>query len=433
MLKRRFFTNLALVVGSLLMTLLIIDALAPALTNMIASAQRDAALKQAVADAAPPLDASQLTGATTDPTSSSSPQAEFMVRGGGPAWGEATGWGTNTDAVLHYWLEGVYDTRIEYNSQGYRGDVLPYEKPADVYRILILGDSFIEAREVAYEDTIYAQLGALLKNVKTPAGKKIEVLGVGATGWGTIQQYLYYHHEGYKYAPDLIISLFVMNDVVDNNPRVFYADRTLDFAVTEDSITLIKDGAADGQTAAFGLDALPPFFAQSNTARLLRQIFAPPREAVAITGNLAKLHPQTYLYVLNPEIAGYPEGWRRTESTYRIWADEAHTNNARLMVLQVDVGVERITELSTYFRATAPDWIWDVDLPTRKLHAALDPLNVPLIETRTAYEDFAASVGLRPFDALFYVADGHWNPTGHRITAELLAETLQEQAIISAN
>jgi hypothetical protein len=74
--------------------------------------------------------------------------------------------------------------------------------------------------------------------------------------------------------------------------------------------------------------------------------------------------------------------------------------------------------------------VWDVDLPTLRLHEILDPLNIPLIETRAAYAAYAESVNASPFSTLFYIEDGHWNPTGHRVTAELLAATLRERGIV---
>jgi hypothetical protein len=332
-------------------------------------------------------------------------------------------------------MEGVYDVSIEYNALGFRGPEIPYDKPDDVYRILLLGDSYIEALQVAYEDTVYAQLGEMLKDRRTPDGKRFQVFGVGATGWGTLQAYLYYHHEGYKFQPDLIVNFFVINDVADNNPAHFYNYRNLDFQIDGDTVQVIQGAAQDADLESTPgqrwFEALPPALQNTATFGLIRQWIAPPRIVVGLGGQLQSVHPQNYIYVSYPEIEGYPEGWQRTQRAYEIWADEARRNDATLWVVPVDISAEKITELSTYFRDSTADWIWDIDLPLKRLHDILDPLDVSLIPTREYYAAYAESVNQRPFDALFFTQDWHWNPAGHRVTAQLLAERLWEMSIVA--
>jgi hypothetical protein len=433
-------TNLAnLAVSAIAVSLmfLAVETFAPRLTASIAEAQRQSAIEQydaAFQAANHPEDAAAVETDTSG-VQLYAPQVEILESEPGPAWGELTGWGTSVNTVMHYWLEGVYDNLIEYNSLGFRGAEIAYEKPDDVYRILLVGDSFIEAREVAYEDTVYARLGELLADATTPNGRRIEVFGVGATGWGTLQSYLYYHHEGQRFDPDLVISVFVINDVVDNLPSAFYPTRDIEFALTENSVQVISRDTASSDAAPQSalkrlLDTAPQFIAQSNIAQLLLQVFDPPRQAVTIAGDLTKLHPQNYIYVRYPEVDNYPEAWERTRQAYTIWANEVQAHDAELLVLAVDPSVDRISEISTYFEE-ARGWVWDVDLPTMRLHEILDPLQVPLIETRAAYAAYAESVNASPFSTLFYVEDGHWNPTGHRVTAELLAATLRERNIVN--
>lgn len=434
--SRSGLLNLLVVVASVGIMLLLIEVFVAApLTETLKTAQREAAKARAVESAAAPLDEVEGAAQNVQPATA---LTEFVGQPGpGPAWGELTGWGTNTNTVVHSWMDGVYDVQVEYNSLGFRGPEIPYEKPEDVYRILLVGDSYIEALQVDYADTLYAQLGALLKDVHTSDGKRIEVFGVGATGWGTLQAYLYYHHEGYKFAPDLIVHFFVMNDVADNNPAQFYDYRDLDFKITGDQVEVVHGAASTVEVhEAPGkrlLDALPPFLQNTHSVNLIRQLFDPPRLVVGLGGALQGVHPQNYIYVSYPEIAGYPEGWRRTQRAYEIWANEARANAAQLMVVQVDISEEKITELSTYFRDVTADWIWDMDLPTKRLEAILTPLSVPLILTRAYYETYAQALGQRPFDALFFPQDWHWNATGHRVTAQLLAETLCSQGIIEGS
>lgn len=427
--------NVVMMLVSIGISLLIIEILSPTLTDLIINAQRQTALNAAIQAANAPLDASEITGRTVQQVRGLTPQVDYLQTSEGPEWAYYTAWGSNTDTVMRYWMDGIYDNTIVYNHQGMRGEAIAYEKPDDVYRIMFIGDSFIEAREVADDETIIAQLRQLLADVKTSDGKQFEIFGLGATGWGTIQAYLYYHHEGYKFQPDLIITPFIINDVVDNNPRQFYPDRQIDFAINDTGASVVRDGVAETSAEAFNpalnwLSHLPFGLSQRNTANLLRQVVAPPRQPVTVGGDLTRLHPQTYVFVRYPELEGYEEGWQRTRQAYTLWANEAAANGSQLMVVAVDIGTERITELSTYWRDQQADWIWDMDLPYDRLLEILDPLDVIYLNTRSAYEDYARPTGIRPYDVLFYAEDGHWNPTGHRVTAELIAQTLRELRII---
>ena len=93
-----------------------------------------------------------------------------------------------------------YRVRLRINSQGLRGPERPYQKPAGVRRVLLLGDSFTEGYTVEEELSVRARLEAALL-ASGCAGS--EVLNGGTAAWGTDQEYLFYHYEGRRYAPDV--------------------------------------------------------------------------------------------------------------------------------------------------------------------------------------------------------------------------------------
>ena len=421
--------NVAVLFGTFLVLFLILEfVLASRITSAIALWQRQSLIEDVTA----PLDETDMANYEAPTSAVSAPVLEMIDYGGGPAWGPLTGWGTNINTTLRWSLEGYFDTLIEYNSLGFRGPDVPYEKPEDVYRILIIGDSFVEAREVDYEDTFAVQLANLLADTTTPDGKSFEVIAVGTTGWGTLQGYLYYHHEGKKFSPDLVIHSFYINDVVDNHPQQFYPDRNLDFLIDGDTVTALSEGSAldapDIDLAQRAFDSLPTILADLNITEMIQQVIAPPRQQVTITGDLGKVHPQTYIYLREPEIDGYPEAWERTQRAYEIWANEAQSVSD-LMVLAIDITAERVTELSTYFQEEQAGWVWDIDLPHKRLRDILTPLDVPLILTRDVYDELAETTNRNIYSDLFIPGDGHWNAEGHRVTAELLFNTLQSQGI----
>ena len=84
-------------------------------------------------------------------------------------------------------------------------------KPRDVFRVLLLGDSWAYAQSVEYE----ASLGAELERRLTPEhpGKRVEVINTGVPGYNTAQQAEYLAARGMSYEPDCIVILFVSNDL----------------------------------------------------------------------------------------------------------------------------------------------------------------------------------------------------------------------------
>ncbi len=427
---REKLINFTILVGTFLILFLILElVLASRITSAIAMWQRQTLIEDVTA----PLDESDMSNYEAQTSAVSAPVLEMIEYGGGPAWGPLTGWGTNINTTLRWSLDGYFDTLIEYNSLGFRGPDVPYEKSNDMYRILIIGDSFVEAREVDYEDTFAVQLANLLADHTTPDRKSFEVIAVGTTGWGTLQGYLYYHHEGKKFSPDLVIHSFYINDVVDNHPQQFYPDRNLDFLIDSDTVTVLSEGSATNapqvDLAQRAFDSLPSILTDLNITEMLRQVLAPPRQQVTITGDLGKVHPQTYIYLREPEIEGYAEAWERTQRAYEIWANEVHSVGSDFMVLAIDITAERVTELSTYFQEEQAGWVWDIDLPHKRLSDILAPLDVPLILTRGVYNELAETSNRNVYSYLFIPGDGHWNAEGHRITAELLFDALQSQGI----
>lgn len=91
-------------------------------------------------------------------------------------------------------------------------------KAEDVFRIVVLGDSYVLGHGVAEEDRVGDQLEAFYRNAGiTEDGRAIEVLSVGLSGWTLFQEASYLTSYYAAYQPDLIIVLTVGNDISTNS------------------------------------------------------------------------------------------------------------------------------------------------------------------------------------------------------------------------
>ena len=110
-----------------------------------------------------------------------------------------------------------YDVDVTINSQGLRDvERQTVEKPANTFRILLLGDSYVEGLRVPLEQTFGKVLEDRL-NQTAVAGQRFEVIPAGVSGWGTDQQLLWFRKYGVAYQPDLVVLAFFPGNDFENN------------------------------------------------------------------------------------------------------------------------------------------------------------------------------------------------------------------------
>src|SRR5438093_12171273 len=110
----------------------------------------------------------------------------------------------------------IFDTPIQVNSVGFRDREHPVAKPSCVRRIVLLGDSFLEAIQVPFEQSV----SSVLERRLNERSKTTEVINFGVSGFGTAREYLALREYGLRYKPDLVLLFFVGNDVSDNSRRL---------------------------------------------------------------------------------------------------------------------------------------------------------------------------------------------------------------------
>jgi hypothetical protein len=101
------------------------------------------------------------------------------------------------------------------NSLGIRGAEVTVEKPPDVFRILMLGDSFTMGKGVEDGETFSALLErSLNQRSEQCEGKKIRVLNGGVDSYAPILSYLQLSRDLYQLSPDVVVLNLDMSDLV---------------------------------------------------------------------------------------------------------------------------------------------------------------------------------------------------------------------------
>lgn len=111
-----------------------------------------------------------------------------------------------------------------HNSLGFRGKEFQQQKPANVFRIVMLGGSAVYTSRVKYDsETIPARLE---KSLKDHGYKNVEVINGGVSGYSTAESLINLQYRVLELSPDLIIVYEAINDLHNRYvpPALHHAD-----------------------------------------------------------------------------------------------------------------------------------------------------------------------------------------------------------------
>jgi len=338
-------------------------------------------------------------------------------------WGHAPG--------THGWAQRCLAGRLEWrayssiNTHGLRDDEVAYER-TDAFRILVLGDSFAEALQVAQEDGFTKQLERALGG-RIGSGRRIEVINSGVGAWATDNELLYYRTEGWKYRADVVLlAFFTGNDVIENDPAliaargVWYPPKPY-FALDGGRLALhgypLPEEPAGARVARRARQALRR---DSALARLLfrLRVQGEAHAATLITG------PNAQLGIYLREYPGpWREAWRITRGLVLRLRQEVEGHGSRLVVVVIN---DRGEVATNYWRLTfegnpgLDPQLFDRDKANRLITNFLARRGIPAIPLLEAFRARFGETGTPGF----FPWDGHWDRAGHLLAAEVIAREL---------
>jgi hypothetical protein len=334
------------------------------------------------------------------------------------------------------WVGPDYDVRVTTNAAGFHDVEHARAKPAGTYRILVLGDSMVEALQVPLE----AQFPRLLEAaVGRWARERVEVVNFGVSGNGPAQYHRLLEQEAFAYEPDLVIV----------------------------AVTLMNDFRND--VAALERDPSKPYYRLAGD----ELVYVPPADSPASRGRQEKIRPAVWLKTMvkdstfarsfidriqkfrashhvtawggdgkpatlpvtsdwNVFLADPPRPWDEAYAvTLRLLAESARltrSRGARFLLVLVPPKAVVEDNLDAALRAEgypeASHFTWDVERPTRAIDAMARAHDIPVLDLGPALRaDWAAS-----HVSCSWAHDGHWSPRGHALAAREIDAYLRASA-----
>jgi hypothetical protein len=327
------------------------------------------------------------------------------------------------------WYRDEGEAWVSISSDGLRDREHRHEKDPDVFRIAVLGDSYAEAIQVPMGDTFWSILErALSTTCAAVAGRRIEVINLGVSGYGTAQELLTLERRVKSFAPDYVLLAFFSGNDMRENYRPLRKDPTSPYFVFGGD-QLVADLSFRGDPGyQRGLRwTARVFHALVNHSRVFQVVQKAIDRARGrgmgepVTGE-AGLDNEIYSEPVSPE---WREAWRVTEALLIRTRDEAKAMGARFGIITLStssqVDPDPVARRSYARRLGVPDLFY----AERRLKALADregiaELNLAPLLQRDAEENHLYLHGFANTKLGF----GHWNRDGHRLAGKHVSEWL---------
>jgi GDSL-like Lipase/Acylhydrolase family len=307
-----------------------------------------------------------------------------------------------------------YGHSVTFNSVGMRDREHSLEKPVGVFRVLLLGDSFMEALQVPFE----ASFPSLLERALTErSGRRVEVLNAGMSGWGTDDELRYLTRYGLKYRPDLVlVAMTLHNDISDNLRREWHAIR---------NGALVERQVAPMSFVQYNVLHLKAFLA---TRFQLYQLWRRVRHGGEIRQIGKQLNTHAVQLFREPTPAKITEGFELTDHLLSAIRDTSRTAGAGVAVVLLPLKYQLSDSIFAAFvqAAEVPPSEMQIGKPQAAIAHAADSLGIPVIDLLPSFRQWTAdSTG-----PLYLEWDGHWNEAGHRLAAGAATEGLLRAGVV---
>ncbi|MCB9745181.1 MAG: hypothetical protein H6740_21510 [Alphaproteobacteria bacterium] len=306
-----------------------------------------------------------------------------------------------------------YAARVHVNAQGFV-DREWRPKRRGVLRVVVIGDSFVQAAQVELEQGFGRQLE---RAVSARLEQEVEVLSLGVPGAGTATELGLLERYAMDLQPDLVVLGFlVSNDVLNNHPLLEGKDDKPFYALRGGE--LVPVDAAGAASPGWAEGALVQ---HSHAWRWLQRTLA-TRRAVARKLELGGGVPlDLRVHDPSPDPV-WEEAWAVTEALIAAMRERCEADGVGFMVLLFPDRIQATEAGARDARAAWPAAAgWDFLAAQRRAAQVAERHADDVLDLTPALS--AAQRG----PPLYLAQDGHWTARGHQVAAEAAAPAVANQ------
>jgi hypothetical protein len=321
-------------------------------------------------------------------------------------------------------------SHMKTNSIGLRDDEIVRPKPPGTFRILVVGDSFVQGSQVLvgepFSDVLERSLNALPPHPGRP--ERYDVVNAGVGGWGPAEESLWLRNEGVKLEPDLVIvQLYLGNDISDSGCKIlgqdklkhkvcFYFDR--DNQLYQDELRPRPRLPDDWIRAPLRQTSLLFNAVETGVLEKADQTTTDQGPASSWKSNMG-VYASSYP---RKDRADWEEAWRVAGALLGQMKATAEGAGAGFL----------LTAAPSVFQVYRDEWDqavienklkpdeWDLDRPNARLGEISAGLNARYLDLTPAFREAVPTSPRR----LFYHSDRHYTAAGHIVVASALQNYL---------
>lgn len=338
------------------------------------------------------------------------------------------GWSPRPNTEGYHAMEGRTWMRI--NKAGFRDADHQFTKPKDVFRIIVLGDSFAEGREVPLNGVFWKIAESGLQTCKARANKKYEIISLAVNGYGTAQQLIALNRYAWRYQPDaVLLAIFTGNDIW-NNARSLDGHRDRPYFVFKNNKLILDDTylkTDSFKSRKFWADLKHGAYNQLRTLQVARQAYKAIRYAkkfkkLPIEGQLAAgLNNGIYQ---PPSTTAWKNAWQVTEALIKKMNQSIQQKSkVKFWIASLSTPAQVYPDKNIRDSIAKKLNVSNLDYPDERLADLTTSMKVPYFPLAKHLRLYADTNKKRLHGNSDF-AGGHWNELGHRIAGKRLADLL---------
>ena len=301
-----------------------------------------------------------------------------------------------------------FSREVSFNSEGMRDEEHLVEKPDSVFRILVLGDSFMEALQVPFDSSLPGLLG---RRLEPETGGRVEIVNASVSGWGTDDQLRYLTVYGRKWKPDLVlVAMTLHNDISDNLREEWHTFR---------GDSLVEQVRLRKPAFEYNLLELKAFLgSRLHTYQLLRK--ARQGRAMREAGNQLKGHVVELFRDPTPEEIS--KGIHLTDLLLERLKAVTTADGGKVVLVLLPLMVQLSDQRFLEFVRSAGASLQEMPIrkPQLELTSIAGRLGIPVVDLLPVFRQWKTDGGA----PLYLEHDGHWNEAGHRLATNSVAGAL---------
>jgi lysophospholipase L1-like esterase len=313
---------------------------------------------------------------------------------------------------------------ISINSFGFRDREHSIEKPPGVIRVAVLGDSYIEAFQVAQSAMFGSVLERELNAHAADAGieQSFEVLSFGISGYSTAQELLALRQHVWQFDPDIVLLAFLPANDVRGNSRELEPDDCRPFFDLVAGELVPDFSFREDPVYQYSLTSGYRFkTAVINASRVAQLLYAvrnrTPAKAPSVSGASTEVGLDDECF-RPPQTDEWKSAWQLTEQLIEQFDREVSEHGSQFAVAVLTASQQVNPDLAARQAYAEKLGVEDLGYADRRIAELGKRVGFPTILLSEPLGNFAART-----DQFVHgfpntpPGRGHWNEDGHREAA----------------